>query len=161
MSTKFDGIKWRGLFRCEKFWTPEYDEGCITPYDVIEAENLLLTAGATAMWQRLCGQGSNTVFDATNSYIAVGIGNAAAAANQTDLQGATKTRQVVDSAPVVSGAGVTFLSTFGTSTANHAWEEAGVVNASTAGVMLNRVVQPFGTKSAGMTWVLTGAFGLA
>lgn len=160
MTATFDAIKWRGLITVEKFWTPDFEDG-LQPFDVVQAENLLTTAGATAMWQKLCGQGSVTSYDGTNSYVCVGNGTTAAAVGDTNLSGGTKTRQVVDSAPVISGAGITFVSTFGTSTANHAWEEAGIANHTSAGILLNHVVQTFGTKTAGMTWVLTGSIGLS
>ena len=169
MSNAIDSVKWRGLITVEKYLTDEFDEALrqdgslvgLRPYDVVQAENLLLTPGATAMWQKLCGQGAVTSFDGTNTYIAVGTGTAAAAAAQTDLQGATKTRKLVDSAPVIAGAGLTVVSTFGTADANHAWEEIGIANASAAGLLLNRVVQTFGVKTAGLTWVVTGALSLA
>lgn len=35
------------------------------------------------------------------------------------------------------------------------WEEWGFFNASTAGLMFNRVVSAMGTKVGGSTWVLT------
>lgn len=155
-------IKWTGRFKLEKFYTDEFDLlACPTPFEVIRAENLLLTSGATALCQRLCGQGSNTVFDATNTYIAVGDGTATVVASQTDLQGTTKFRKVVDSAPSITAGVITIVSTFGTADANQSWQEVGVANASTAGLMLNRVVQNFGTKTSGLTWVLTGSLGFA
>jgi hypothetical protein len=73
-----------------------------TPYEVVEAENLLLTAGATLVLNRLHGL-SATAVDATNGRICVGDGGTAVSAGQTDLQGTNKYRQVVDSAPTVSG----------------------------------------------------------
>lgn len=155
-------IKWRGLFRVDKYITEELAESCgrVKPYDVVEAENLLLTAGATLMLQFLAGQGAPTAFNGTNGYMCIGNGTTAAVASQTDLQGATKTRKILDAAPVISGAGITFVTTFGTADANQAWEEAGLANASAAGVLLNRVVQTFGVKTSGLTWVVTGSISL-
>ena len=122
--------------------------------------NLLLTSGANALWERLIGTGVTT-FSNTNARLAVGNGTAPVNAAQTDLQGATKTRKLVDAAATVSGNQITFVSTFTTSDANHAWEEAGVANAGSGGVLLNRVVQSFGTKTGSLQWVLTAILTLS
>lgn len=151
-----DAIKWVGRFRLEKYVTGED-----RPYDIVTARNALLTAGATAMWQRLAGQGSVSVFDGTNTRMCVGDGTAAADPTHTDLQGALKTRKLVDAAPIITGAGIVFVATFGTADANHAWEEAGIANSAAGALLLNRVVQGFGTKTSGLTWVLTGSLSLA
>lgn len=150
-----DAIKWRGLFVVEKFWADD-DLTRATPYDVVEGENLLTTAGAQAVFNRLMGTGSVTAFDASNAYLGVGDSSTAAAVGQTDLQGASKTRKVVDALPIISGNTWTLVATFLTSDANHAWNEAGIFNASSSGTMLNRVVQSFGTKTSSSQWVLTG-----
>ena len=123
---------------------------------MLEGDNLLLTAGATALWNRLAGLGAVTAFDATNGRLCVGNGTAAAGVGQTDLQGATKTRKLFDAAPTVSTNTFTAVTTFTTADANHAWEEAGIANASSGGVLLNRVVQSYGTKTSSLQWVLTG-----
>lgn len=146
-------LPWAGTFRVEKFWADD-DPARAEPWEVVEGPNALLTAGAQAIFQRM---GDDTVarFNASNARLCVGNGTAAVAAGQTDLQGASKTRKIVDSAPVISGNTWTLVATFGTGDANHAWEEAGIANHASAGVLLNRVVQNFGTKTSGMTWVLT------
>jgi hypothetical protein len=56
--------------------------------------------------------------------------------------------------PQVSGNTVTYRATFGTGDANFAWNEWGLFNGATGGVMLNRVVEYNGTKLSGQTWVL-------
>lgn len=150
-------IGWRGKLECRKFWG---DDTSGEPFEIIVAENILVTVGKTYLLQKAFGQGSTQVFDVTHCYIGVGTGTAAADVAQTDLQGATKTRKIVDSAAVITGDTVTVVSTFTTSDANHAWEEAGIFNASTAGTMLNRVAQTFGAKTAGMSWVMTGTLQL-
>jgi len=151
-----DAINWFGEVRLDKY----RDEEAESPFEVIHALNLLLTAGATSVWQKLAGQGSVTTFDGTNTYICAGTGNAAPAVGQTDLQGATKFRKIVDSAPTISGNSFVVVSTFGATEANFAWEEVGIANHATAGILLNRVAQSFGTKAAGMQWVLTGTITL-
>lgn len=113
--------------------------------------NILLTAGITDMWDALIGN-AITVFSNANAHIAVGDGTAAAAAGQTDHQGASKLRKAMDATyPSVSGDTVTFRATFGTAEANFAWEEWGVANASSAGTMLNRKVVNLGTKTSAVT----------
>lgn len=148
-------MRWHGRFIVAKYWADD-DLTRATPYDVVEAENLLLTAGATALWNRLANLGGVTAFDATNGRLCVGDGTAAAAVGQTDLQGTSKTRKVFDAAPTISSNTFTAVTTFTTTDANHSWQEAGVANAASGGVLLNRVVQNFGTKTSSVQWVLTG-----
>lgn len=157
-----EDVHWEGRFLVEKFLSDDLDAigyGLARPYDVVEGKNLLLTAGASAYHSRLIGT-SPTVFDATNARIAVGNGAGAAAAGQTNLLGSSTLRKVVDAAPVISGNTISFVATFGSGDANFSWEEAGIVNAASGGVLLNRVVQSFGAKSSGMTWVITGTIAL-
>lgn len=154
-----EAVKIRGLWRVEKFWADD-DLSRAIPYDVVEGENLVTTVGAQAIWNRLVGT-SVTDFSATNCRLAVGIGTTAAAQSDTDLVGATKTRKIVDGAPTVSGRGITWVSTFTTADANHAWNEAGVSNAASGGTLLNRVVQSFGTKTSSVQWVLTASVTLS
>lgn len=155
MGASCDCIKWRGLFVVRKYWADD-DLKRATPYEVLVAENLLLTAGATAVFNRLAGLGAVTAFDATNGRMCVGNGTTAAAVGQTDLQGASKTRKVFDAAPTISTNTFTCVTTFTTTDANHAWEEAGIANSSSGATLLNRVVQSFGTKTSSVQWVLTG-----
>jgi hypothetical protein len=112
----------------------------------------LTTAGRNHIASLLTGTG--TAFNTANAHLGVGNSTTAFNASQTDLVGASKTRKVVDSAPGLATNVITFVATFGTGDANHAWDEIGVFNASSGGVMLSRVVQALGTKSSG-TWVLT------
>ncbi len=157
-------VKWFGKFKLEKFYADGYDALIKPkPYEVVHAENLLLTAGATAICQRLCGQGTVQVFDATNTYISIGNSAATVAASQTELQGAIRVRKLVDSVPTISAGVITVVSTFGTADANQSWQEIGVANTATpgTGLLLNRVVQDFGTKTSGLIWVLTGSLGFA
>lgn len=133
-----------------------------TPYEepITSGCNLLLTSGAQAYHNRLIDT-SVTAFDGTNARIAVGNGTTAAAVGQTDLQGGTKTRKLVDATPTVSGNQINFVATFLSAEGNHAWEEAGIVNANSGGSMLNRVVQSFSSKTSGLQWTITGIIALS
>lgn len=99
--------------------------------------------------------GTGTLFNNANSKIGVGDGTAANAAGQTDLQGTNKFRKAMDVGyPVVSGAKVTFKSTFAPADANFAWNEWGIFNSASAGTMLNRVLETNGIKLSTQTWIL-------
>jgi hypothetical protein len=139
-----------GRAHIEKFWDGEPE-----PFEVIDSDpNLALTAGITLMWQLAAGLGG-TAWSASNARIAVGTDTTtAAAAGQTALV-AESARQIVDAAPNVSGASISFTATFGTGSANVAWNELGVTNASSGGTFLNRLRQGFGTKASSSSWVAT------
>lgn len=146
-------MRWRGRAKVAKFWADD-DIARATPYEVIEADNLLLTAGATLVLNRLCGVAS-TALDASNARVCVGDGTTAAAVGQTDLQGTNKLRKLVDEAPTVSGNQAFFWATFGTSEANFDWQEAGLANAAAGATLVNRFTQNFGTKTNLLQWTLT------
>lgn len=118
-------------------------------------ENILVNAGIQLMEDLLIGAGG-TVFSNANAHIGVGNSNTAAAAGQTDLQGASKTRKAMESGyPQRSGQTVSFRSVFGSSDANYAWEEFAIFNNASTGTMLNRRVENKGTKASGETWTVT------
>lgn len=99
---------------------------------------------------------SPTFFNNANAYLAVGDGTTVFDVNQTDLQGTNKLRKTMDATyPTRSNNSVTFKATFDTADANWNWNEWGVFNASTEGVMLNRKVENLGTKTSSATWVFT------
>lgn len=164
---KHDEVRWHARCVVEKRegdWTGEDIAAGLAPepYEIIEREgNLLMYAGASALWQRLIGT-AITAFDNTNAHIGVGDSTTAAAATQTDLQAATnKLRKAMDATypqhtngSAVGNATITFRATFGSAEANFAWGEWGIFNASSTGVMLNRKVESLGTKSSGLTWAL-------
>lgn len=133
------------------------------PYEVLYGEqgNLLVTVGAQILWDKLIGA-AGTVFDNANAYIGVGDSNTAAAIGQTDLQAAAnKFREPMDATyPQRSTNTCIFRSSFEDADANFAWAEWAIFNASSAGVMLNRKVESFGTKASG-TWTLTLTLSLA
>jgi len=106
----------------------------------------------------LIGGGTYTAFNNANAYLGVGNGTTAHNAAQTDLQGASKTRKAMDATyPSRSTNVATFRSTFGTTDANHAWDEWGVFNHASAGQMMLREVEALGTKTSSATWQLTVA----
>lgn len=96
-----------------------------------------------------------THFDAANARIGVGDSITAFAASQVDLQAATnKVRIGMDANyPTTNGNVLKFRATYGGAVANFAWNEWGVFNAASGGVMLNRVVEYNGTKLSGQTWI--------
>lgn len=163
-----EAIQWRVAWKLEKFNILQTVHGITEPYEVIEGEgNLLMYGGASALWQRLIGTGV-TAFDNTNAYIGVGNSTTAAAATQTDLQGASKHREAMDATypshtdGTSSGnASIVFKSTFETGDANFAWEEWGIFNASSGGRMLNRKVTALGTKTSSDEWAFTVTITLA
>lgn len=152
--------------------------GGVTPYDVIERENnLLMYGGASVQWQTLIGNGTTTAGQAltyfNNAQAAIGVGSdsgTAAAATQTNLQGASKLRKAMDStypqhtdATTSGAASIIFRSTFATTDANFAWNEWGVFNSTTDGTgrMLNRKVESLGTKTSSASWQFTVTLSLA
>lgn len=140
---------------------------------IIVEGNLFMYGGVSCLWESLIGNGTTTAGQAltffSNTQAAIGVGDSstAAAATQTDLQGATYTTDKLRAGMVatypIHGDGVTsaantisFQSTFTTGQANFAWNECAIFNSTTAatGRMFNRLVQSFGSKSSG-SWSLT------
>lgn len=113
----------------------------------------ITTEGVKLIAQTLIG--NSTPLDSTHAYIGVGNGSSVFDASQVDLVGSIKIRKPMDVGyPNANLATVTFRSTFQPSEANFAWNEWGIFNAETGGVMLNRVVESNGTKQGNQTWVL-------
>jgi hypothetical protein len=123
------------------------------PCEVIEGEgNCLLNTGIDEMWDLITGASTNH-FDNSSAQIGVGNSDIAADASQTDLQGLNKTYKGMESGyPTSTSQKATFKSSFGSSEANHAWNEW-VVKQSTSAICLNRKVDSLGTKTSG-TWTL-------
>ena len=144
---------WKVHYKVEKFHG-ERVEG--DPYEIIEGEgNILVNAGIRNLLDLLIGAGTPTVFNNANAHLGVGDSTAAAGAGQTDLQGTNKTRSPMETSyPSRTDQTATFRAIFGTTDANQAWEEWAIFGAAVGGVMLNRKVQSFGTKSTG-TWAFT------
>lgn len=116
----------------------------------------LTNAGRNFIAAAIINSGPPTHFDASNCYLGVGDSNTVFAASQTDLQAASnKFRELVDAAPGLATNVITLVSTFESGDANFAWKEFGIFNASSAGTMLTRKVQDFGTKTSAAEWELT------
>lgn len=137
-------IQWRCHLRLEKRESGIFiaDE---TPYEVIEVDgNLLMTAGATALWNGLVTAGLATPFNSTNAQIAVGDGTTAATAADTDLgavagstlaiSGATNATPIVitnAASSFVVGQVVVVASVGGNTNANQTWEIQAVTSTTT------------------------------
>lgn len=159
-----DQITWNCTWEVQKF---KYKNGPL--YDVVKGDgNLLMYGGASALWQRLIGT-AVTAFSNANAYIGVGDSSTATTATQTNLQAVTNThREAMDSTYPVhtdgtdsAAASIVFRSTFEAADANFDWNEWGIFNASTDGVMLNRKVVSLGTKVNPEEWVFTVTLSLA
>ncbi len=91
-------IRYRFNLKIEKRWGPWTYEQIAAgradkPYEIFEHEgNLLMTAGATALWNGLSTAGLATPFNTTNAQIAVGDSTTAASAGQTDMSAALGTK---------------------------------------------------------------------
>lgn len=116
----------------------------------------LTDAGRNHVAQDLIGE-AVTAFSNPNAHLGVGDSTAVFAKTQTDLQAATnKLRKAMDATfPTRATNIVTFRATFATGEANFAWQEWGVFNAVSAGVMLSRKVESLGTKTSAQSWQLT------
>lgn len=126
-----------------------------------EQKNLVVTAGLNLI--RLCFN-SGTGTSLTHFGLGSGVGSdTAAAAAQTDLQGATKNRYAVTSKDASTDGTLVVQYYLGSATENgNTIKEAGIFTAASAGTMYNRVV--FGTpivKTASVAvsfvWTLTWA----
>lgn len=117
----------------------------------------LTNAGRDFLAQAAVNDSSPTFFTNANAHIGVGDSSTAFNASHTDLQAASnKLRKAMDATyPQRSANVLTFKSTFTTSDANFAWEEWGIFNASSSGVMLNRKAESLGTKTSAQTWAFT------
>lgn len=172
LAKNLDAFVWKAKFKLEKWHDLDAHEVAgVEPDEVVEHEgNLLVYGGVSCVWQTLIGNGTTTAgqsltyFNNSNAAIGVGDSSTAAAATQTDLQASTNKLRVAmntsypthTDGTTSTSATITFQSSFGSSSANYAWNEVAIFNSSTAGIgrMLNRLVQSFGTKSGG-TWSMT------
>ena len=117
----------------------------------------LLNAGRDFAAQAIINDGSPVFFVNADAHLGVGDSTTVFSATHTDLQAVTNSgRKAMEAAYPQRAANVlTFRSLFGTGDANFAWQEWGVFNAATAGVMLNRKVESLGTKTSAQSWQLT------
>lgn len=182
-----DVAVWHARIQLRKYdgdWTAEQIDAGLADHAlsvIIERHgNLLMYGGASCQWETLIGNGTATAGQAltyfSNAQAAIGVGDSstAAAATQTNLQGAAspanRVRVAMDATyPVhtdgtaVGNASISFRSTFGTGVANFAWAEWGVFNSATdaTGRMLNRKAESLGTKTSAATWTFTVTLSLA
>ena len=114
-------------------------------------------AGRDFIAQVIINDDTPTFFTNAAAYIGVGDSDGVFAASQTNLQAATNKVRVgmETNFPARTDNAIDFKSSFGSSVANWVWNEWGVFNHETTGVMLNRKVEALGTKVEGSTWVLT------
>lgn len=117
----------------------------------------LTNAGRDFIAQAIVNDSSPTFFTNANAHLGAGDSTTAFAASQTDLQAASnKVRKAMEATyPQRSTNVLTFRSVFATGDANFAWQEWGVFNASSGGVMLSRKVESLGTKTSAQSWQLT------
>lgn len=118
----------------------------------------LTNAGRNLLATGMIG-GSVTFFTNAAAAIAVGTGDTAFAATQTDMISiGNNARQGMDATyPLaISGNILRFSATFSTAAANFPWAEWGVTNSSSTGVgtLLNRKVESLGTKTSSQSWNL-------
>lgn len=117
----------------------------------------LLESGRDFIAAAIVADGPPTAFNNANAYIAVGDSDDAFDATDTDLQASSnKLRRGMEVGyPQRSDNVLTFRALFATSDANFDWEEWGLANHSSAGVLLNRKVESLGTKANTQSWLIT------
>jgi hypothetical protein len=115
----------------------------------------LLNSGRDLIANLLVG-GVDLPCNHANAVLGVGDSSAVYNKTQTNLQAITnKTYKAMDPTfPTLAENIMTFQATFGPTDANYDWNEWGVFNALSAGIMLNRKVAFLGTKTSEQTWVL-------
>ena len=108
----------------------------------IRKDNLILDAGMDFLCDAI-GKGTNAVM----GFIALGTGTTAAANGQTAL-GTELQRKAAAYSHTAGTYTLGYTSTFNVGEATGALTEAGICNASTAGIFLDRVVFPVINKGA-------------
>ena len=122
--------------------------------EVVEqrAANLVVTTGKNFTASRMVGVASNVM-----SHMAIGAGSNAAAVGDTTLQ--TELARVALASSTATTNVVTYTATFGVGVGTGAVTEAGILNASSAGALLCRVVFAVVNKGANdtiaITWTVT------
>lgn len=118
-----------------------------------EIPNLVVTTGKQYIAQRLGQSTPPTIM----SHMAIGSDSTTAVVGQSALL--AELGRAVLTGTTVSGASVTYTSTFAPGVGTGNVYEAGIFNASSAGTMLCRTTFPLVTKQAGdtiaITWVVT------
>ncbi|CDX26656.1 hypothetical protein MPL3356_60484 [Mesorhizobium plurifarium] len=117
----------------------------------------MTNAGRNFIAAAIMNDGPPAFFDEAGTFIGAGDSSTAFDVGQTDLQAASnKLRMGMESGyPQRANNVLTFQSLYGTSDGNFAWEEWGIFNDPTAGVMLSRKVESLGTKTSAQSWLIT------
>jgi len=117
-----------------------------------DLHNLVVTTGLTHIADQMSDQG-----EAAMSHMAIGAGVAAAAAGDTAL--GSELGRVALTSTTQSTVSVVYIATFPAGTGTGAVTEAGIFNATSAGVMLCRTTFAVVNKAAAdaitVTWTLT------
>lgn len=121
--------------------------------EVRKLKNIITDVGKAFIAGRMSASGTPTAM----SHMAIGTGTTAAAAGQTTL--VTESARSALSSTTVSTNTVTYAATFGAGSGTGAVTEAGILNAASAGTMLNRTTFSAINKGASdtisITWVVT------
>ena len=119
----------------------------------IETTNLVVDTGLNYIASRMVGTSK-----AVMSHMAVGSGNTAAAAGNTNVESILGSRKALTSSTATLNA-VEYQATFAAGEGTGAVKEAGIFNASTSGDMLCRTVFDVINKGASdsmtITWTVT------
>lgn len=170
-----DDAVWLARWDLDKYRGELWGEGLdAVPYETTTVEhNLLMYGGASCIWEALIGNGTATAaqaltyFSNAQARLGTGTSSTAEAATQTDLQAGgvrvamSATFPAHTDATTSGAASCQWKSSFDTSTANQAWNEVALFNASSGGRMLNRKVVSLGTKTNADTWNLSLTITLA
>lgn len=98
---------------------------------------------------------SGNKFDNLNAYIGVGNGTEPFNPEQTDLTGISTARHIMDvNYPMIGGSTITFQAIFSDAEANFEWNEWGVFNAETGGLMIARKVEYNSIKLSNQEWIM-------
>jgi hypothetical protein len=127
------------------------------PFEVVKFKgNCLCNEGINEFITLGCGTGA-TKYDNTNANLIVGTGSGAAQATDTEATFTAGVKKGMMAGYPTYGTSqkMTFKASYGSGDANQAWNEFGILNAASAGKLLNRKVSAQGTKTSGQTWELT------
>ena len=99
---------------------------------------------------------TGTPFSNANANLIVGTGSGTATAADTESTFTAGVKKTMESGYPTYGTDqkITWKASYGPDDANQAWNEFGVLNAASDGVLLNRKVSDQGTKTSGQTWEL-------
>ncbi|OGP71858.1 MAG: hypothetical protein A2Y80_08850 [Deltaproteobacteria bacterium RBG_13_58_19] len=118
--------------------------------------NILVNVGIQGLWKLACDLASPPgAWSNANAKVRTGTGSGAAAATDTQATFTSPVDKAMDATyPLLSGQQIQFKGTYGTSDANQAWNEFGVINSDGTPLLLNRFVTSKGTKGSGEVWTL-------